>query len=269
MAFWGCSFVFDGVPCEEYDLMLYDSFGGTSQEEGKFANTATIHEDKVNSRWKPHFYGTSREEKLSFSLIFGVNHKRIDSGEFLDRHELESISSWLLGHNNYKWLEILQEDLEDVRYNCIVTSLDIIEFGTVPWALKATIECDSPYAYAYPTVYEYVVKGTKEARLFNESSLPGYYKPVVEIDLGDSRTVSITNLSDGGRKLEFSELPSGVHCLRIDNDHCVITTDDGGINPYKYFNFNFFRLLRGCNDLVIDGDCTVRILCEFPINTGS
>lgn len=269
MAFWGCSFVFDGIPCEEYDLMLYDSFSGNSQEEGKFANTVSILEDKVNTRWRPHFYGAVYQEKLEFTLVFGVNQKRLDSGKYLDRTELDGIASWLIGHKDYKWLEIIQEDIEHVRYKCIITGLELIEYGTVPWALKATIECDSPYAYMYPRTFEYKISGTKDVCFLNESGHPGYYKPVIEITLGNSRSFSITNVSDNGRKLEFINIPVGVNKILIDNDYCVVTDMDSGLNLYPYFNFVFFRLMRGNNQLRFEGDCTIKIVCEFPVNTGS
>ena len=269
MAFWGCSFVFDGIPCEEYDLMLYDSFSGKSQDEGKFSNTVKIIEDKVSTRWKPHFYGAIQEDKLELSLIFGVNQNRLDLGKPLDRDELNAIALWLVGHNEYKWLEILQEDIEHVRYRCIITELEIIEYGTVPWALKATLECDSPYGYMHPRVFEYVVNGYKDVRLLNESGHPGYYKPRIEVDLHGTGTFSITNVSDNNHKLELKDVPGVVNTITIDNDYCIITDVENGINLYPYFNFNFFRLVRGVNQLHFEGDCTVRIICEFPVNTGS
>lgn len=269
MAFWGCSFVFDGIPCEDYDLMMYESFNGAQQDEGKFANTVKIVEDKVSTRWKPYFYGAKYEDKLSFSLVFGVNQRRLDANKPLDRSELEAISTWLVGHQKYKWLEISQEDIEHVRFRCIVTSLEIVEFGSAPWALKAVIECDGPYAYMYPRVYEYDISKVKTVEFYNESSHPGFYKPYIEVELGESRSFSITNITDGGRTMSFNDLPSGIKLIKIDNDCCVVMTDESGINLYPFFNFKFFRLAHGVNSLVFEGDCKVRILCEFPVNTGS
>lgn len=37
MAFWGNSFVFNDIPCDDYDLMLYD-VGSTAQGSGNFAS---------------------------------------------------------------------------------------------------------------------------------------------------------------------------------------------------------------------------------------
>ena len=56
MAFWGNSFVFNDIPCDDYDLMLYD-VGSTAQSSGNFASGVSIIEETLPSRYKPHFYG--------------------------------------------------------------------------------------------------------------------------------------------------------------------------------------------------------------------
>ena len=45
MAFWGRTFVFDGIPCEAYDLMMYD-VGDSGDEDAELASTATIDEER-------------------------------------------------------------------------------------------------------------------------------------------------------------------------------------------------------------------------------
>lgn len=267
MAFWGCSFSFNGIPCEDFDLMMYE-IDGTSHSSGKFASGVSISEDIVSHRWKPFFYGTQFKDKLTFSIVFGVNQTRVDRQQYLERDELEVIATWLTGHNEYLWLEIYQEDLEPVRYKCIVTALDIVELETVPWALKATIVCDSPYAYRHPQTYEYVIDGETAIDFYNESSLNGYYMPIIEFALNGSQSFSIVNQSDNNRQCAFSGLPSAIRTVRIDNDHCIVTTNDNGINPYPYFNFNFVKFVKGDNRLIVTGNGVMRIICEFPVNVG-
>lgn len=275
MAFWGKTFAFNEIACEDFDLMLYD-IGNTSQGAGKFASTVSIVEEFIPSRWKPFFYGVKYEDKLELSMVFGVNQRRLDKEKYLDRYELETIGAWLTGHDKYMWLEVQQDDLEYVRYRCIVTGLDIVEFGNIPWALKATIVCDSPYGYLYPQEYTYNISGSSQIVFDNESSHNGYYKPVIEISLNSEDdeeaedtggTFSIENVTDNNRKFQFSNVPTAVSTITIDNEKCVITSDSG-LNLYPYFNFNFFRLVRGENILKITGNGTLKIKCEFPINAG-
>lgn len=267
MAFWGCSFVFDGVPSSRYELMLYDIDSHT-QSSGKFASTVSVVEDKIPGRWKPFFYGTEQEEKLSFTMVFGVNEERANVHEWLDRYELESVAAWLTGHSDYKWMQIFQDDMITVRYKCIVTSLEIVEFNMIPWALSMTVECDSPYAYKFPQTFEYAVSGSKSFVFFNESTHNGYYMPVTEIDITSGDTFEIINRSDNDRSFSFTSLPTAIKKLVVDNEHGVITTGDAGLNPYPYCNYKFFRLKRGENHLTVNGNGRLRIVCEFPVNVG-
>ena len=267
MAFWGSSFSFNGIPCEDFELMMY-SIDGTTHSAGKFASGVSIIEQKIATRWKPYFYGTQLKDKLSFSIVFGVNEERINKHEFLLRDELEKVAAWLSGHNEYMWLEIYQEDMEYIRYHCIVTELEIVEFDLIPWALKATFECDSPYAYMQPQTYEYDINGSADIVFYNESSHNGYYMPIIEFDLTGSQSFSLMNRTDNNRLFSFTDLPASITNVCIDNDHGIITTNDDGLNPYPYFNFHFFRLLRGENHLTITGNGTLRIICEFPVNAG-
>lgn len=266
MGFFGHSFTFDDIPCEEFDLMCYD-VGGESSGSGEFASVVTIQEETIASKWKPYFYGTTHDgKKLEFSMVFGVSQDRIDSGRYLDRYELNGIASWLTGHDAYKWLTIEQDDMSFVRYNCIITSLSVVEFGKIPWALQATVTCDSPYGYMSPQTFSYEINGTANIQIENESCLNRYYMPIMDIYMNGGDFV-IKNISDGGRRTAFTSVPASVSHIKVDNDNLVITNDQD-INLYPNFNFTFLRLKKGINALQVTGHGTLEITCEFPINTG-
>lgn len=275
MAFWGHSFVFNEIPCEDFDLMMYD-FGSASQSQGSFAGGATIVESHVPRKWKPYFYGTKIEGKLSFTMIFGVNIKRLDEEKYLDRYEMEAIASWLTGHKKYMWLEIEQDDMRYYRYHCMITNLAMVEYGNIPWAFQATVECDGPYAYLYPQEFRFDVEsGETEISIFNESSHNGYYYPLLYIVFGDNKPtqITITNNSDNDRETaigsEEKPIPTTISRIDMDNDHCILSCAEG-LNLYQHFNFKFFRLLRGQNNLTVKTDAAVTLsfVCEFPVNIG-
>lgn len=247
--------------------MIYD-IGSDTQSSGKFASQVSISEDKVARHYKPIFYGVEQDEKLKFDIVFGVNDARLTAGEYLDRHELEAIGSWLTGLDGYRWLEICQDDMLGARYRCIVTSLEIIEHGLIPWALSMTVECDGVYAYGYEKVFEYEVDGSRDVLLYNESSYNGYYYPRVSISLSSGDSFKIANKDDGGREFSFSSLPTSIRKLEVDNERGIITSGNSGLNPYPYFNYKFFRLKRGDNHLSITGHGIVKFICEFPMNMG-
>lgn len=266
MAFYGQSFTFDETPCEAFDLMLYD-IGGEEQGETVFASTVSIMEEVVGRRPVPYFYGVKFDEKLEFQIVFGVNQHRLNGGRYLDRYEMDAVATWLTGHDQYRWLTVQQDDMTWIRYKCMVTELRVISFGQIPWAMMATITCNGPYAYMYPCVYEYTVSGETSFQFYNDSSMNGYYYPIIELELSGGGNFELANDSDNGRAAVFTDVPDSVTKIQIDNDHCVITNDQD-LNLYPYFNMKFFRLKRGHNTIRAIGNGTLRIICEFPVNPG-
>lgn len=286
MAFYGCKFTFDGVSCDEHQLMIYN-VGNSQQGQTEFAHTVSIQDEVVGNHWKPLFFGVTYENKLEGEIVFGLNQERIDRQEHLTRQEMANISSWLAGHQDYKWLEIEQDDLIGIRYRCMVTELKVVETDGVPWAFSAVFTCDSPYAYRYPETYTYAVEGDLEVEFDNKSDHNGYYYPVVtlasstyaltdEVDnvlteetskvLTTGGTFSIENITDG-RTMTFNGLPTDMPTVTIDCEHGVISASTQE-NMYKYFNFRFLRLKRGLNKLRFTGNGAVAITCEFPVSVG-
>lgn len=122
-------FTFDGESSYMYGLMLCD-IDGDGQENVSFGNTGEIIETRILNRIQPIHFGVNyHQSPLKFKLVFG-------SDRYLDRYELENISMWLLGHQNYKWLSIDQPDLERVQFKCIITELTPISIEWIPEPLQ-------------------------------------------------------------------------------------------------------------------------------------
>ena len=274
MAFHGSSFIFDGISCEEFHLMLY-TFGDKGQSDAQLV-TRELFEDRVARSYVPLYYGSSFNRPLEFDLVFGQNPKLIDQHTELNRWDMEAISAWLTGPEGYRDLVIVQEDLEAVHFKSIISDLQQISLGGETWALSCKVRCDSPYGYLSERVFTYeVVNQLNEAVLYNRSSHCGYYYPKVKITLpdpmyrGDRERISIVNETDGGREFLLdipNEAPQASEII-IDGQRGVIE-NDAKRNLYDCFNYNFFRLLRGKNIIHFSGRFTADIICEFPVNVG-
>ena len=266
MAFYGCYFSFDGIPCTEYGLMMYD-FGSKSDTSNTLSTNIEIVEDRIARKYTPLHYGTISNKPLEFTMTFGADTSAIEKGEYLDRWDLNAIANWLTSHDKYKWLEITQPDMEMFRYKCFITDLKHTDVGNLPWGFTCKVICDSPFAYQYPELYKYSVNGTMEIDILNKSSYRGYYKPYVSIALNKGGTFSIENVTDNNRVMQFTGLPTSVYTLDIDSENEIIVCPSIQ-NPYQYFNFNFLRLCKGDNHLILNGVGSIEIRCEFPINIG-
>ena len=78
----------------------------------------------------------------------------------------------------------------------------------------------------------------------------------------------ITNVSDGGRVFRFDDLLQGEE-ISVDNDKGIITSNTSLLRMSK-FNKNFFRLVRGNNTLLVEGNIRqFSIQAVFPKGIGA
>lgn len=252
----------------KYDLMLYDIGSNKQDDSVSFSSAGKLVEDRVSRRLSSLLYGTEKNQPLTFKLVFGASPTRMEKGISYDRFEIEAISSWLTGHDTWKWLKVDQPDMESIRYRCLITELQQISYGGHPWAFSCTVTCDSPYAYRSARPDIYICNSDKTEIMFrNRSSYNGTYYPIVEIELIDSTGIEIINHSDQNRSFQFSDIPASIRKITVDNENKVITTDSE-IDVYSSFNFKFLRFVRGDNKLSVIGKCVLKFICDFPVNVG-
>lgn len=281
MAFYGSEFIFDDIPCSVFGLMVYH-FGSNSQSDVDFQNGDII-EDRIPGRYDALTYGVVQNKPLEYTLIFGANMESIDHNAHIDRYEVEEIAAWLTGHQQRKWLTIVQDDMDAFRYKCLISELRLITYGDVPWAFSCKVSCDSPFGYTFPEEFTFEIGSgeTQTVELFNRSSYRGYLRPEIEITVDGGGSLTITNITDDNREFKFTSLaaPSNgeERKIHINNKNGKITDSDGDESMlYSKFNMRFFRLVRGMNTLSIQAkptegntmSATVKFICEFPVNIG-
>lgn len=268
MAFYGDEFVFAGKSCREFGLMLYQ-FGSHEQEDVNLTANNKIHQEFIYGRDTSLFYGKGTEEPLTFTLVFGTNIESIDKNEYLKRYEIADIANWLTGSKKMQWLQIVQPDLDAYRYRCVISDLKIITDGTYPWAFSCKVICDSPYAHTFPKTQTYDTNQSQNITIYNKNTVGLYYKPQIHIVTNGCKNISIINHSDNDRCMQFANLSDGITFLDIDNENQIITSDNR-TNMYEYFNFNYFRLTRGANEIELrgDGNFSITFTYEFLVNIG-
>lgn len=264
MSFYGKSFSFDGISCEEYGLMLYD-FDSTTQGDSSYASLE-VEEDRVAGRYRSLFYQTYYNKPLEFKLVFGADEFAAEAREPLDRYDLQLISAWLTDRKEYCDLVIDQPDMERVKYRCIITGLKVLEHANNQWAFEATVHCDSPYGYLTPQEFTYTVNGTSDIIVPCRSSANRPILPKVKLEMNDA-SVSIVNHDDGDREFKLENLPQSNEVIVLDGETGVMTCNSGA-NLYPYCNFKFPRLVRGDNHMKITGKVKITFTCECPVMVG-
>lgn len=277
MAFTAYEFTFNGRSCREFGLILCD-FNGSDREGGTHTAGGKLQTEAVFRQYRSLLRGVEDEEKLSFQLSFGLCPDRMERRQFLDRFEIEGISTWLTGRCGWGWLTMEQDDLAHVRYRCMITELKEVSSGWDTYGFTCTVQCDSHYAYMFPQEYGYHCDGELNINFFNRSSMNAPYSPSLVIEPLGSGGVSIVNQSLGGVGPAWGELgyvngtrlaplPSLAQ-LRIELDENGVLTSSEGLNLYPYYNFERLGLVRGENRLIVTGKCDLTIRCEFPVDVG-
>lgn len=258
----GYSFSFADTSSECFGMLIYD-IGSMAHDDNEFGNKANIVETRLANRITPLHYGVRyHDSPLTFKLIFGCE-------QYMDRYEVQEVSNWLTGYQDYQWLSIEQPDMEHIQFRCLIESLTPITYGWLPIAFEAKVICDCPYGYSFPFKEEIVADGTTSCRLYNDSSIRENLLPELRIEVAPKcKNFSIKNQTTGAF-IQFKGLPGGGVTIIVDNENEVLWDANGIYDLYDFFNFQFFNLASGDNHLVINGEGRVTISGRYMYNVGA
>jgi phage-related protein len=249
MAFYGRSFIYDGVPSETYGLYISD-IDANAINTSMGSSSLDIYEQKVYRRATPYFFGATPSPKLSFSFS-AFSENEIDASTF------QLIQRWLFSSRSYKIFQIDQPDVQDIYFNALLNEPEITRVGNLIQGLSCTVVCDSPYGYNFPktTTYTYTASSVDETETYyNESDDTGVYLYPTSLvitlnNIGGDFT--ITNLSDSSREVTFTGL-SADEVLTISPSLQTVTSSTGLIRLGNS-NKKFLRLTSGENQLRVQG----------------
>jgi phage-related protein len=251
-------------------ILKFNTSGGISRS--KFASPTTAIEDRLPTRYDSLFYGETQNSPLELDITVGIDPDSYEQSKFLTRDEIRAISVWLVrgSSGGYKWLEIEQDDLITYKYKCKLSSYETIEVGGLIVGLSLKFVCDSPFGYMAREPVSIITTTTSSTIVLSENDNMGYYYPDLEITLsGGVTSISIVNVTDNNRTTTLSGFTNTAGITITINNRNQIITSSTGSNFYPYFNYNFFRLLRGENSITINGASTVKIIMdEVPVDIG-
>jgi hypothetical protein len=262
-SFNAATFMFDGIPSENYGLYLMNPNTGTISTSS--GSNVEIFEQRVYRNPVPYFYGVSQGIKLEFDFtVMSVNAISADSRNLIEK--------WLLGHMNYKMLQFVQCDMDDVYFNAILTKGENIYLGNLNYGFTLHVVCDSPWGWKFPitTTYSYTGESVVNVTVnfYNSSANNDYTYPIVEFDLNIVGTsFTLTNVTDSNRVFEFTNMSYNEHVITDCSKKTIISST--GLYRLSHFNKNFFRLLPGNNVLnVLSGIGIFSITTQDAVKIG-
>lgn len=256
-------FTYAGIPASMFGMYVAD-ISSKKHSANSFGTKANLVETRIANRITPIHFGVRwHDQPLSFSLIFGADR-------VLDRFEMQEISKWLMGYQEYQWMSIDQPDMEHLQFRCIIQELTPVYNVWLPMAFEAKIQCDCPYAYSYPFEKTFQINGETRTRFYNDSTCRELLRPQMKINLSAECTdFSVRNETAGEDAVQFTGLPIGGLTIMMDHENGVLTEKIVGYDLYDYFNFRFLGLAPGDNELVFNGSGTVTISGRYLYNVGA
>lgn len=241
-------FKFDGVLSSTKGLVLAE-IDGDWKTEMSVGGTFEIVKDRTFRNPRSFYYGGYYSEPHVFEIS-------IASLEEPTAQQTSDINKWLFNNfdNEYKQLEILQDDMMGLYYYCILSNPQITYINGYARAWKVTVECDSQFMYRNPITHTLTKPqmggNTGTLQIINNSSFAKYiYFPIEFKSNGSS--VTIINQSDNNRTTTFNNLVSGEV---INVDELMQIKSSTGNKRLKDTNKIMLRLCQGVNNIQITGD---------------
>jgi len=262
MSFWGASFIFDGKPSELYSLYIASPNGGDVDVTG--SSNVELYVESLYRKSKNYLLGAKQSPALEFDVSF-------NSPREITSPDIGHIQSWLFGHSQYKKLQILQSDMQDVYFNCFLTNPQVNKVGNIIRGVKATVVCDSPFAWTFPRTKTYSFTDADVNSIvdfYNLSNDNDYNYPSLEItanEFGGDFSISVSQ--DNDRLFEFTGLTSG-EIITINNELGTISSSTA-LRRLSNFNKNWFRLVKGRNTITFSGSLSqVDMTYQFARKVG-
>lgn len=243
MAFLATEFVFDGVPSSAYGLFIGNTGRGNASSSGISFNMTM---DMSGSGTKQLLLGVKYDAPLTFNLD-------VFSFEPMDNLHISKVQNWLCGRNTYKKLQIVQDDLSSVYFNCIIGKPNITYVGNMARMISFQVTCDAPWAYELP---KEIVKNTSTWSFRNTSDHWDWLIPnFVEITCsgGDLKIVNVTD----GRETVLLNRKSGE--IITMSETTGVVKSSSGLRLMDDFNKNFIRFVSGNNDFVMQNVSQIKI----------
>ena len=250
MAFSGFEFLYNGISSANYGLVISEIDDNTSGtvKDSPFGSGVKLITQKLTKNPKPYLYYTEQGDVLEFDLV--INALKPLSSDYKN-----AVGEWLFDQPSYRRLQIVQNDMEQITYNCIITTAVAKYVGNLCIGWTCHVICDSPFAWKPNQIYsEYGLTGilNKNITVFNTSANNRYTYPIVEFTTTNvGNYFSITNITDNNLVFSFTNLQPSEH-ITVDCERKIIT-GSSGLPRIGNFNLSFLELVRGINTLTLNG----------------
>ena len=249
----------------EHGLMLA-SFKYKGESEDDLGLEHTIQEVYTGNSPIPLYIGSKYSKKLGFEITIV---KKCDDSSFSE-FEVRDILRNLTGMPYYQWAQILTENPdENLYYKCKTTSASIKRINGNIVGILLTMECDSPFAWSKEYINEFNIN-TGDTIILNNTSDDFYqdYCPLIYITAQNAiEKLSIVNITNGWKETVISNIDAN-ETIMMDSSKQTLSSSIEGKYILDSFNFKWFSLAPGLNEIYFNNSVHLKIVSRFPRKVG-
>ena len=241
-------FTFNGETNEQHGVWLVTFDNDILLKSGN-TWSRTIR-DESSSVYNPMYLEEKEEtEEVTLNLI------SIDENGVLTPwtdDKIKNVTDWLICND---FAPFISNDNPDYTYYFLCTKIERKFTANKLGVLEVTFRPFSNYAYKKVVSVITVNNETKNIIINNPSNM--IYKPIVEI----TNKGVITSIN----KVDSFEITGLVYDETAIVDNLMLTVlNSNGENKFDKCNRGWIELVPGNNTITISGQCSVRIVCEYP-----
>ena len=274
--FNGLTFSFNGKTSDMFNL--YMGWRSASEEWATGLDREIVRSEMNMVKHVPSQYGVRYTDSLV--LEFDVFHQ---DGSPISYIESRHLNNWLV-QDSYKILKINDDNIDNIFYRCICTSITDITLGTFS-GKHIVMTCDSPFGYMREVIKEIDGGSTRK---INNTSDDGIYYPKITITCAQNYIGNIELINQTENKsmlLKMKDIPvvGGKKILKVNTDRLMMTDGNDNLVPLYKVGWEmdlddtqampstamyWFRLMPDINYVKVNGTGKVALRLSFPRKAG-
>lgn len=255
-------FEFDGRRSDEFPVYIIQTESGMITTE--ISGEKSLKYDKVPYQDKIYYYYTELDN-LKFKIIICP---------------LDNLWTNELKFELFKWLGTRKpsafkscDNLNKMCYCICTNAMELVTNGLDEGYMELEFEATTPYWLSVPIIIEKDLTNITVPYTFtleNKSNVRDpktnlfIYYPKMEFELvGSTTSITLINLSNGGKVTQFTDLSTGeILYMDCSKDQILSST---GLSRVENWNKIRFGLIFGTNTIVINEKCKYKFVMQFPI----
>lgn len=253
----GMRFLFADQTSDEFGVILCD-IGSINTDSNDEASNLITTTNPFKDSWDFHY--KNKSEPLQFTITIAKT-----DGTYFDAFEERFIKKWLC-KGKREWLQIDQNDLNNVFYYCHLINPKKVDVGRRNAGLQFSVVCDCGYAwtelnkknYSSTTTYSFNFNGTFD---FDNYVL---YPTLILTSLSNGN-IGIKNITTNEEIIVNNCTTSEVIYLNCKTDK--IKSSNGRV-LIDNWNKKTISLKEGNNQIVMSGNFTMQMQYRLPVRVG-